>query len=287
MKLWSSFRDGVLLREGSTRAVGLMRVGLGLLIWSRWAMEVAPYWKAHPQHWALAVVFFPISATLTLGIASQASAALMALVLWTMRMYFGYSLGMEEWTHHHTNLLVMATTLLALTPCGRSFSVDRYLAVRRARARGEALPAESGPLWAVSLMAVQVSTLYLWSAWDKCNAAFLSGERLEHMYVRWYFFDYPDWPWFSPAAQAFAIVTIIIEVVLPVGLFVRRWQWWLIPTGLMLHGVFYILLPVGTFSLTMALLYLAYVDPQVVHRAIDELLGRVDASGGSEPAQRG
>ena len=54
-------------------------------------------------------------------------------------------------------------------------------------------------------------------------------------------------------------------------LYPRRW---LILPGMALHGLFYVLMPVDTFSLTMWLLYLAYIDTDAVERVIERLGGR-------------
>ena len=104
-------------------------------------------------------------------------------------------LGREPWTHHHTYLLAVAALLIALTPCGRSYSVDRYLAVMRAGHAGLPPPAERGNLWGLRLIVVQLSVLYFFSAFDKTSYAFLSGARLEQIFL-WYYAgsDYPGMP---------------------------------------------------------------------------------------------
>ena len=45
-------------REGSTRAAGLMRIGTGLALWSRWAQEMTPYRELDPDRLLLAVAFY-------------------------------------------------------------------------------------------------------------------------------------------------------------------------------------------------------------------------------------
>ena len=41
--------------------------------------------------------------------------------------------------------------------------------------------------------------------------------------------------------------------------------------GLLLHSLLYVLLPVSTYSATMALLYLAYFDADAVHGVLERL----------------
>lgn len=116
--------------------------------------------------------------------------------------------------------------------------------------------------------------VYLSSAFDKCNAAFLSGERLQHSLQFLYWGADPvTLPLWGPATAAAAWVVVALEVALGVGLWWGPARRWLAPAGVLLHVAFYLLLPVGTFSLTMILLYLAYADPDAVHEAIDRMVG--------------
>jgi hypothetical protein len=48
---------------------------------------------------------------------------------------------------------------------------------------------------------------------------------------------------------------------------------WAIVGGLVLHALIYYLTPVGTYTATMWLLYLAFVDPDATHRLIDRMSG--------------
>jgi hypothetical protein len=59
-----------------------------------------------------------------------------------------------------------------------------------------------------------------------------------------------------------------------VGLFIRPLQKWLMPIGMLLHAGMYVLLPVKAFSALMWVAYLAYLDPETVHRALDRLQSR-------------
>ena len=64
---------------------------------------------------------------------------------------FGFYGGVDHWTGHHTYTAVAGSVLLAMTPCGRSWSVDRWWAVRRAERGGRAPPPERGHLFAQGL----------------------------------------------------------------------------------------------------------------------------------------
>lgn len=258
--------------EGSTRAIGLMRLVFPLLIWARWADELQPFRGTGPAWWLLSVCFFGSTTAMFLGVWSQFATAVTAGTLLWMYVGWGWLGGHEPWTHHHTWLLVVSCVWLAFTPCGRSFSLDRWWAVRRAEVAGGDPPLEHGGLWAVNLLAVQASAVYFWSAYDKSHWGFLTGERLQAILMAFTTGSDPvPFPGFAALCAVASVITVALEYLLAVGLFVRPWQRWLFPIGLVFHGILYVSIPVGTFSLTMAVLYLAYADPQAVHRAVETL----------------
>jgi hypothetical protein len=191
-----------------------------------------------------------------------------------MYYWFGLELGREPWTHHHTYVLAAGTFLCALTPCGRSYSLDRWLALRRAERAGRPAPPERGNLWGLRLIALQLSLIYLYTAYDKTTAAFLGGERMEGILLYYYLgSDLPRWPGFHALMAAVSVATVLLEYALGVGLLFRRTRRRLVLPGLALHAAFYVLLPVRTYSATIFVLYLAYFDAGAVHAVIDRLSG--------------
>jgi hypothetical protein len=262
-------------RVGSTRAIGLMRIGIALLCWSRWADELMPLRNQSPWYWVLALSFYLSTTAMLIGFGTRVATAATALTLIWMVGGFGWMAGHEPWTHHHTHLLMLAAVWLAFTPCGRSFSFDRWLAVRRARAAGEVPPPETGPLWAVPLLSVQVSAVYFFSAIDKSTVRFLSGHHLEAIFTKFYTGSDPiELPGFTLFCLVSAWVVVVLEYVLPFALFVRAWHWFLVPLGMAFHLLLYVSIPVGTFSLTMCVLYLAYLHEDDVHAVVDTLVSR-------------
>lgn len=269
-----------LTREGSTRPAGLLRIGLALLLWSRWANELQPFTAVEAGRvsvaWlALGAAFYVATAWMLSGYRARLGTAAAAVVTWVMVFAVGRSGVVFAWTHHHTTLLALATAILALTPCGGSFSVDRWLAVRASARAGAPPPPERGPVWAVPLLGVLLTTVYVWGAWDKTNAPFLSGARLEQIWIFQYASsDFAPSPAVHALFVAASIGVTLLEYVLAFGLWSRRLRPVLVPVGLVLHASFYLLLPlVNTFSTTMTLLYLAFYDPDDVHAAVDALVG--------------
>jgi hypothetical protein len=276
------FADWAVDTEGSSRSSALIRIGLAMLFWSRWAGELLLYRDQSPIGLFLAANFFVATMLLFVGYHSRIAAVWTGSVGLAMYYYFGFQLGREPWTHHHTYLLAVAALLIALTPCGRSYSLDRYLAVMRAERMGVAPPAERGNLWGLRLIVVQLSVLYFFTAFDKTSYAFLSGARLEAIFL-WYYAgsDYPaGLAWL---ATIVSLAVVALEYGLAFGLPFRATRRYLVLPGLAFHAIIYLTLPVYTFSATMALLYLAYFDAD----AVDKVIARLQGSGRARTAEEG
>jgi hypothetical protein len=261
--------------EGSTRSVALMRIGIVLVAWSRYAEDLSFYKRLEWDFLAVGASFFVSTTLMLFGVWSRVTTAWAgATMLLGTYAYLGLQRGVEPWTHHHTYLLCIATCLLALTPCGGSYSWDRWRVVVRAEREGHAPPPERGPLWAQRLIALQVAAVYFWGAYNKTTSGFLGGDGLEFVSMSLYLgSDYPQSPLFHPAMVFLAWCTVALEYTLAFGLFFRSLHRWLIPAGFLFHAIIYVTLPVATFSATMWLLYLAFLDPDEVHAFLDRIGG--------------
>lgn len=284
--LTARLADWAVSSYGSSRSSALIRIGIALLFWSRWAGELLLYMNQSAIGLFMSANFFIATTLLLIGYHSRVAAIWTGLVGFVLYFYFGYELGREPWTHHHIYLLSMAALLLALTPCGRSFSLDRYLTVGRAERDGTAPPPERGNLWGLRLIVLQLSLIYFFSAFDKSNVAFLSGARIEHIFL-WYYAgsDYPALPGLPALAMVTAVAVVLLEYALAFGLPFRRTRRYLVWAGLAFHAVIYVTLPVFTFSATMILLYLAYFDADDVDRVIQRLQGMGHAATTGEIAR--
>ena len=260
--------------QASTRGVSLLRFLWPLMIWTRVGSEWILFRNLEPWRFGVALLFFAATTAMCVGFWSRLS----TLVTGLLGAFFFYGMGhgmdVEPYTHHHTYLLFMLPLLLALTPCGASLSVDRHFALRRAKATQQPPPLEQGPDWGRTLIVLQTSAIYAFACWAKLEWGHLSGERMEHYAMHLYLgSDYPTWAGFHAMMVLLSVCAIGIEGVLAVGLFVKRWHRWVLPLGLLLHGVIYVTLPVGTFSVSMAALYLVVLDPKVLHGFIDRMFG--------------
>ncbi|MBL9107367.1 MAG: HTTM domain-containing protein [Myxococcales bacterium] len=262
-----------LAHEASTRTAALLRICLVPVLWSRWAAELAPHRVGGSALALVGLVFYAATALLLVGLWTRLAAAVVAAVVLVLVYGHGLLLGRPDWLHHHTYLLAVVSLLLAATPCGRSLSLDRWRALRRAARGGPPAPRERANLWGMRLIALQLAALYAWSAVDKLTPGFLSGDRLEAILLVTYFdHGLRAAPWLHLAALAGAWLTVLAELVLGPGLLHPRARRYLLVPGLLLHAAFYVLLPVSTFSVTAACMYWAVLDADRVHAAIDALL---------------
>lgn len=259
---------------GSTRPAALMRIGIALIVFARFGAEVSLFNATSPLEVALGVTFFMFLTMMLVGYMSRLASAVTGLAILGIYFIGGAAMAVPGWAHHHVYLLGIASLLLAMTPCGASYSVDRL----RELGNGEA-PPERGFLWAQRLIALQLSALYFWTAIDKTDWAFLSGQRLEQIFV-WTYTGrtlelFLAWPLLLALLSS---TVVIVEYWLAVAILVPRWRRFALPVGIGLHATFYLLLPVDTYSITAITLYLALLDPDAVHRFIDRIQGHDVAS---------
>lgn len=255
---------------GSTRPAALMRMALAAIALVRFGAELAPYNAASPSAAAAGSLFFLFAAMSFVGYMSRiAIGGLGAVLFLAIYVHGGLGLGVPGWGHHHVYLLAIACLFLAGTDCGRSYSLDRLRALRA----GDA-PPERGVLWGQRLIALQLAAMYFWTAVDKTDRAFLSGERLEQIFVWTYSGRALEFLLAFPALiAAMAIAVVVVEYWLAFAILSRRQRRYALPVGLAMHATFYLMLPVTTYSVTVMALYLALIDPDSVHRFIDRMQG--------------
>lgn len=261
--------------EGSTRQLALMRIGIVLNVWARWSDDRVLYRDIAPEALLVGSLFFLSSTMALVGLFTRFSMPVLAAVVSYFVFFLGHERGVEPYTHHHTTLLAWCCIFLALGPSGRSLSVDRYLAVQRSRKRGVEPPPERANLYAVRLLALQLVAVYLWGALDKTNLGFLSGARMTHYLMAYYTGPREVEQLFAGATWILggtASATVALEYGLALGLFFRSTRRLLIVPGLLLHGAFYFALSVFTFSTTMAVLYLAFIDDDELDAVVAALL---------------
>ena len=157
-RLWTRFLTDVVYYRGSTRAAAILRIGFILVIWRKYggtmvltsAMRDVSLLPFILPFWLFTVMAF-------IGYYARFSTLASGGICLAMYSWFGIYQGISEpWVHHHTYLVSVLTFLLGFTDCGRSLSLDRWLAVREARREKRPLPSEEGELWGLRLISVQI-----------------------------------------------------------------------------------------------------------------------------------
>lgn len=262
-------------RPGPTRMVSLMRISLALIAWARFGQEAGLYGSHDRFSTVLAIAFFLSSTAMAVGWYARWS----TLVTGLLELYLFYGQGVywghQHYSYHHILALATATTLLSLTPCGGTYSIDRYLDTERRRAQGEPYAEDDGDSWATYLIALQVSVIYGVASLLRFHPRWISGGRAEHIFMYLYTgSDYPDIPGFHTFLVSVTLVGNFVECFLAVALWFPRWQKTCFLMGGLFHGFIYMTMPVSTFSITMPVLYLAFVDPKRGANMIDRVAGR-------------
>ena len=275
MRRLTAWLDRAVEREASTRSAALLRIGLAVIIFARFSDALFIRRDLDWPGAAILIAFWIGTPAMLVGYRSRLATGLSAASMIAGVAYLGETLHRHAWaSHHHVYLLIAATCGVALTPSGRSYSVDRWLAIRRSEARGEAWPAERGHVGALYLIALQLSAVYFWGAFNKSTLGWLSGDKLESQLLQYILdSDPPALPGWRAFLISCAIATTVLEYSLAFGLWIPAARRVLIPAGILFHVSIYITLPVTIFSALSCLLYLAYFDPDEVHITIDRLSG--------------
>lgn len=258
--------------QGSTRQVSLLRIALVLLIWTELAarFRLVSSLGHEPLQW-IALISWVLTPLMLLGVQSQLTTGLVGLLLLVTWQTVGLGQQDHGFASHHYYMLGISTCWLALTPCGGSFSVDRWLAVRQARAERRPAPPEHGPLWALWLLRLQIVAMYLYAAWDKSDPYF--GNHFEQA-MRLHVLGGDFFPQgVKPLMDVLAYGSVVLEYVLPFALLWRPTRNVALVVGILFHFAIYWTLSVSTFSATMTALYLVFLDPDEVHAFIEDLLG--------------
>lgn len=269
----AAFRRQLTVR-GSTRSAALLRIGLSALVMTRWGQNLtidqnmAPTWLM-----LFGVLTLTSSFLMLIGFMSRISTGITAIC--SLAIGFGlnsYAGWLDGNFSHHEACLAVCVAMLALQPTGGSYSVDRWLAVKRAEEAGEPIPPEEGDLWAWPLLGIALSCVYFYGALVKCHWGYFNGDRLEQVVLYKYLgSELPRNIWFQSAMVVSAVGSVILEFALCFGLWFKRYRWHLIFAGSAFHLVIYATMTVYTFSLTMMFMYLAYFPVAEVHRTIDRL----------------
>ena len=250
--------------KASTRSSAVLRIGLVFLAWSCFADRLLIIHTFQHLDWfLLSILFFIFSGMLCIGWRTKFSNVGLALILNVMVFYLGVKDNYFTFRSYPATLIAMSLTWLCFLPSGKSFSLDRYIAISKIKDQNNIFPQEIGQVWAINLIRLQVAVVYFFAAIDKSYLDF--NERLEQIFQNAYFGSYLPWENLRFIILLISVFTVLILYLLAFGLFIKSWHRWLMPIGIIFHIFIYLLIPVRTFSLTMILLYISFLDPNDVH----------------------
>lgn len=172
------------------------------------------------------------------------------------------------------NLLRSFSFYFMFAPAGAALSVDRW---RRAKERFWEFPAR--PAWALRLIQVQLSILYLFSVWEKVRGTTWNDGTAVSRTLRIDELVRLELP--SSITESLLISnvltfsTLAIEIALALLIWNRRARPWVLAAGFVLHLTIEVTMRVGFFSLAVFLYYLAFLPPDAVSERLTALRDRL------------
>jgi hypothetical protein len=284
--------------EGGTLALGLFRIAFAGCLWREvdttmnksvfaladeyFHLPYASFIPLVPEAWwgPLHAVEFVLITLLALGLFHRTAAA--SLLLLEGWVFFADQMNFRN--HPYFFLLVLAA--LSLAPASDAVSIPALFRAAR-RGRG-ALLGGRRPLTWQRLLQVQVAMVYVFAAAHKFNPFFLGGHVLSHYLVDSAPEEADYWMELSPDALdrmrlwladpahliGPSVVSAVLELTLPFGLFVPRLRPWALLIGVPFHLGIAFSMNIWAFSWAMIASYLLFLDPdRLVARARRHLLG--------------
>ena len=212
-----------------------------------------PYFKwvpLLPSHsvWAFMLLWLLAAIAFTVGWKTRMAGAVLVGAI-------GYSLLLDQQLYsNHLYLLFLIVVLLTIANSGAAISMDAKQAERA-----------TVPGWPIWLLKVQISIVYLFSAIAKLTPQYLSGEVLTASLKQYGFFTVPM-TWRVPLAmKLLAIVAIVMELFIGLGLWSRRLRPVAVIAGVLFHTFIIVALDssrlsLSIFALEMFAVYLLFFD---------------------------
>ena len=228
---------------------------------------------------AVYVVLLVAAVCLLIGFHTRLAALLVfvAIVSFQRRNPFVFNAGVE--------LLRILALYLALAPAGAALSVDRW---RRAKAAFWEFPLRAP--WALRLIQIQLSVLYIAAVWWKARGttwhegtAVSYAFRIEDI-AR---FDVPNFVTDSLLiANVLTFGTLAVELALGILVWNRVLRPWVLLVGVALHIGIDLAVRVGFFSYAVFVLYLAFIPPETMKAWVLAVRDRLAGARGAEEAPR-
>lgn len=279
---------GFWFRVEPAYTIGLIRIAFGALV-ILWAIElktnlyirfgtegVLPRPPSQAYTWSV-FELFPSDSALLVGWIVLLVSAITLTVGWHSRLaailVFILIVSFERrnpWVFNAGDMLLRIEALfIALAPCGAALSLDQR------RRTGTFWSAQDRQIWALRLLQIQVSIIYISTViaklrgetWQNGTAVSYSLRQYDMLVL-----PLPDWVAGNLLfMNAMTWGTLVIE--LSIGLLVwnRRCRPWVLAAGIVLHLSITVTIAVGLFSFAMFILYMAFIPADWVKAIVDRL----------------
>ena len=266
--------------------VGLVRIAFGVIV-IMWALELKTNFYARfgsqgvlpkapnlPSSWSV-FDLFPGDQALMVGWVVLLVSAVALTVGWHSRLaailVFVLILSFERrnpWIFNAGDMLIRIEALLiALAPCGAALSLDQR------RHTGSFWSSQECKLWALRLMQVQVSIIYVSTViaklrgdtWQNGTAVLYSLRQYDMLVV-------PTPDWFTSNLLIMNLLawgTLVVELAIGILVWNRRWRPWVLAAGVGLHLSIMLTLEIGLFSFAVFVLYLSFVPSDRIEAVAD------------------
>jgi Vitamin K-dependent gamma-carboxylase len=232
-----------------------------------WTWSVFDYATGDQALMAGWVVLIVAAVALMIGWQSR----LAAIVVFVLIMSFERR---NPWVFNAGDMLLrIEAFMIALAPCGAALSVDQW------RRDGSFFSSRNCKLWALRLMQVQVSIIYIATViaklrgetWQNGTSVLYSLRQADMLVI-----PMPEWITDNLLIMNVAAWgTLLVELAIGVMVWNRRWRPWVLAAGVMLHLGITLSLEVGLFSYAVFVLYLAFVPSDRVKAGADWLQRRL------------
>ncbi|BBY18005.1 HTTM domain-containing protein [Mycolicibacterium litorale] len=272
--------------------VGLVRIAFGLLM-TAWTLSLYPslddlfgpagvvprsptpdftwsLFRLLPDDRAVLIgwiVLLAASLALTVGWHSRLAAILVFVLLVSFERRNPFVMNAGD------VLLRIEALFIALAPSGAALSLDQR---RRA---GSFWNAEVRPLWAIRLMQIQVSVIYVSTVvaklhgetWQDGTAVAYSLRQRDLL-----FFTTPTWITDTLViSNVLSWGTLVIELAIGLMVWNRRWRPWVLAGGVVLHLCIFVSMAIGLFSLAVFVLYVAFIPSERSKAIADGVAARL------------
>ncbi len=258
--------------------------------------------------WALHALQVPFILLLGVGLLSRLSCG----ALLGLQGYIFFSDQLNFRNHPYFFLLLLL--LLLISPCDEALSLRALLRGLRARRLGRAITRAAAPLTAQRLIQLQISLVYLYAALQKLNPEFLGGwvlmdtfrwslregrahELLLKLFSMETLVGFDEWLAVAGHLVPFAWATVVAELFLAWGLWMRRTRPAALAVGVGQHVSIALSMTIDSFTLATLAAYLLFLDPETLPRVRHRLAAAIPGGAGrrrtpsvqnsTEPGTRG